>query len=408
MTILRSGLSGLFIVAILVALSGSSAGQAQSSFALGFLLPDAQGENLSFPRGLFLTSTSSPNGTFEEEVVRLINEARRAKGVPPLSISPALTSAAYSHSSHMRDQGCFSHQCEGEASASSRACEAGYEPYGWGACYIGETIAAGFQTPASVVDAWLASSGHYGILLDSALREIGVGYVSGGSYGYYWTADFGSQPDVIPVFANGGDPTTDSREITLTLTNEEVSGWGGIDFADEVMISTNPDFSGAQWEPFSREKQWTLPEGNGTVTIYVKYRDAAGNEVVSTTSIVLDAPIEYDLELSTHSLFFIYEVGSGFWSSPVGRIGVMNSSGVSSMAWNASGGAAWVGFVPGSGSTPGELQVSVEGFSTDIPGDSQAAITVVSPQSPDEPEEVMVTVRAVGQAHRVMLPFVAR
>ncbi len=56
-------------------------------------------------------------------------------------------------------------------------------------------------------------------------------------------------------------------KLLLTAT-DDVSGVGG------MIISNNSDFSGAAWEAFAAQKNWGLM-GN---TVYVKYRDNAGNE----------------------------------------------------------------------------------------------------------------------------------
>ena len=231
-----------------------------------------------------------PASAYADEVVRLINLERRKVGLAPYKVNPVLTAIAEAHSALMRDQGCFAHQCPGEASPADRACAAGYTPYCWGACFIGETIGAGFGTPASLVAAWMASPGHHDILLNGELREIGVGYVTGGLYGTYWTADFGSQPDVLPVFVNYDDAQTDTQAVTVTLTNEQVSGCSGIDYADQVMLSNDPDFGGAGWEAYALHKAWTLTAGNGQKRVYVRYRDSTGYQVTSSDDILLLIP----------------------------------------------------------------------------------------------------------------------
>jgi uncharacterized protein YkwD len=54
----------------------------------------------------------------------------------------------------------------------------------------GENIAAGQQTAAAVVQAWMNSQGHRENILNSSYTQIGVGYASGGSMGHYWTQMF--------------------------------------------------------------------------------------------------------------------------------------------------------------------------------------------------------------------------
>jgi len=54
-------------------------------------------------------------------------------------------------------------------------------------------VAAGYASAADVVSGWMNSPGHRANILDPNMLYIGVGYayLSGTSYGSFWTADFG-------------------------------------------------------------------------------------------------------------------------------------------------------------------------------------------------------------------------
>lgn len=66
----------------------------------------------------------------------------------------------------------------------------------------------------------------------------------------------------------------DCLSVLLLLTaTDDVSGVG------YVLISNTPYFNGASWWPFSPQVSWWVPR-TGTTTVYVKYRDNAGNESV--------------------------------------------------------------------------------------------------------------------------------
>jgi uncharacterized protein YkwD len=346
--------------------------------------------------------------TFEEEVVCRINQERRIRGISPLKVSPILMTVAEGHSLYMRDHDCFDHQCPGELDPGQRACAAGFAPYCWGRCWIYETIGGGYPTPEAVVDGWMSSPGHAAVLLDGTLREIGVGHASGGSWGNYWTADFGSQPDLLPVFINYDDPEADSCEVTLTLTNEEISGCSGIDYADQVMISNDPSFGGAQWQPYSLHKPWTLTPDNGPRTVYVRYRDATGYEVTSSDGILLSEP--YDLQLNASSLTFLYDLGKGFPGPSAVPVAVENAACDSPMDWQAECAyeESWPGCTPTSGTTPADISVSVSGFQTDRPGAYNATITVTSPQDPSDPEVMTITILAVEEVYQVVLPSLTK
>jgi hypothetical protein len=62
---------------------------------------------------------------------------------------------------------------------------------------------------------------------------------------------------------------TASPSITLSLSASE---------AKDMMISEEPDFEGASWEEYATAKDWTLSSGDGTKTVYAKFRDFANFE----------------------------------------------------------------------------------------------------------------------------------
>ena len=134
--------------------------------------------------------------TFAAEVLRLVNEARgvtrkcggsKYKATGPLRWDSTLAKVATAHSRDMADHDYFSHDSRNGTSAFQRMKKAGYRYSS-----AGENIAAGFRTPASVVKAWLKSPGHCKNLMNRSYDELGVGFATGGTYGTYWTQDFGN------------------------------------------------------------------------------------------------------------------------------------------------------------------------------------------------------------------------
>ncbi len=133
--------------------------------------------------------------TVEDEVLRLVNKARATKrscgsktykAVPALRADAKLARVAAEHSADMSQQDFFSHTSRNGDSPFDRIKGAGYLYR-----YAGENIAAGFRTPASVTKAWLKSPGHCRNIMKASYTELGVGWVTGGAYGSYWTQDFG-------------------------------------------------------------------------------------------------------------------------------------------------------------------------------------------------------------------------
>ncbi len=123
------------------------------------------------------------------ETLVLIN-AERAAQMPPLPalmMNGALQAAADFHNAWMVQNDCFAHVCSGEPGVGARVTDAGYD---WSS--VGETIAAGYPTPAAVVAGWMNSPGHRAILLGN-FTEVGIERAncpSGCQFGSYWTADF--------------------------------------------------------------------------------------------------------------------------------------------------------------------------------------------------------------------------
>lgn len=147
------------------------------------------------------TATSTATGatftvrTLEDEVLRLVNEARASKrkcgsttykAAPALRTNKTLANVAAAHSRDMAVHDYFSHNSRNGDSPFDRMKAAGYRYSS-----AGENIAAGYRTPASVVSAWLKSTGHCKNIMNKSYTQIGVGYATGGYYGTYWTQDFG-------------------------------------------------------------------------------------------------------------------------------------------------------------------------------------------------------------------------
>jgi uncharacterized protein YkwD len=138
------------------------------------------------------TPTALPTSTAatpQARVVQLVNQARAQAGLSPLVVNTNLGSAAQSYSALMASTNCFGHTCGPVPDFSQRLVQAGYT--GWTA--LGENVAAGQQTADDVFTSWMNSPGHKANILNSSFREIGVGMAKGGSYGVYWTQEFGAR-----------------------------------------------------------------------------------------------------------------------------------------------------------------------------------------------------------------------
>jgi uncharacterized protein YkwD len=134
------------------------------------------------------SSNASTSGAtaFASQVIKLTNSERSKAGCKALKSNSLLKSAAQKHSVDMAKKDYFSHTGKDGRSPFDRMTDAGYS-----FSAAAENIAAGQRTPADVVEGWMNSAGHKKNILNCTYTEIGVGYAKGGSYGTYWTQDFG-------------------------------------------------------------------------------------------------------------------------------------------------------------------------------------------------------------------------
>jgi hypothetical protein len=73
------------------------------------------------------------------------------------------------------------------------------------------------------------------------------------------------------IIIDGGKAHTGSVLVTLTLSaSDATSGVSHMRFS-------NNGSTWEAWEPYATTKSWTLSTGDGEKTVYVRYRDRAGN-----------------------------------------------------------------------------------------------------------------------------------
>ncbi len=139
-------------------------------------------EQTTSTRPATTVAPSTDARSFEQEVIRLTNDARAGGGCAPLTHNDKLHAAALGHSVDMADNNYFSHTSQDGSTMTDRIERQGYA---WRS--LAENIAAGYRTPASVVDGWMNSKGHRDNIMNCNLTEIGVGF-----HKHYWTQNFGT------------------------------------------------------------------------------------------------------------------------------------------------------------------------------------------------------------------------
>lgn len=127
-----------------------------------------------------------------EQVLSLTNAERAKVGCGALTINNTLAVVAQAHAVDMAENDFFDHNSLNGASPFDRMQAAGYR-----FSSAAENIAAGYSTPASVMDGWMNSSGHRANILNCSYTEIGIGFyklandTGDVNYVWYWVQDFG-------------------------------------------------------------------------------------------------------------------------------------------------------------------------------------------------------------------------
>lgn len=150
------------------------------------------GATLAYSNGhpLNWQTTAAATLSYEEEVLRLVNDHRVSLGRDVLVMDTALRRCARGHSRHMRGDVhlFFAHQNPEGDSPGDRLRRNGIS-----FTAAGENIAAGQTSPAAAFNAWINSPGHRSNIENASWRRTGVGYqpgVSTAGYRHYWTQVF--------------------------------------------------------------------------------------------------------------------------------------------------------------------------------------------------------------------------
>jgi hypothetical protein len=83
---------------------------------------------------------------------------------------------------------------------------------------------------------------------------------------------------------NGGDASTSSADVTLTVTANSLSG------ISQMRFSNDNVWDQVSWQPYINTQTWQLADGDGVKTVYCQILDNAGLITNLTGSIVFSAP----------------------------------------------------------------------------------------------------------------------
>lgn len=230
----------------------------------------------------------------ELQTIHLINLERRNAGLAPLRWNRELTASARAFAQDVivnQPSGYCGHVDSQGRAPGERMRAAGFVRLGAWA----ENAVCNYTSPEAAVRAWMRSDAHRQNLLDARLREIGVGYALSESNRGYIVADLAVDAAYAPVVIENEAPFTGSRQVNLYIYDPAtVPGMMGFGSAVEMMISNDPNFTEATWQPYAPETPWLLSEGEGWKRVYVKTRDALGRTAVTSDAIHLGENLPLD------------------------------------------------------------------------------------------------------------------
>ncbi len=124
-------------------------------------------------------------GDYKAQVVALMNQERAAVGVGGISQNASLDAVAQIRAQEIVQS--FSH-----TRPNGSSCFTVLEEGGIAYMTAGENIAAGYGTPADVMNGWMNSDGHRANILNGSFGQVGIGYYTDPNtpYGTYWVQIF--------------------------------------------------------------------------------------------------------------------------------------------------------------------------------------------------------------------------
>lgn len=127
------------------------------------------------------------------------------------------------------------------------------------------------------VQSYTDSNLQNGVLYRYQLSSVGKNGFEGAK-----SVEINAAPAVHSLIIESGAEFTNTRSVQLTLVGEN---------AAFMLLGNDSLFTDSQWEPFQTPKTWTLSDGDGEKTVFVKYRDAQNRETfdIFRDKIILDS-----------------------------------------------------------------------------------------------------------------------
>lgn len=123
--------------------------------------------------------------TMENQVIKLVNQARVNAGLQPFTANWELSRVARYKSQDMANKGYFNHTSPTYGSPFTMM-----QNFGIKFTAAGENIAMGQRTAQEVMNSWMNSPGHRSNILNPSFNQIGVGLAKNSNGTCYWTQQF--------------------------------------------------------------------------------------------------------------------------------------------------------------------------------------------------------------------------
>jgi len=357
---------------------------------------------------------------WEWEVIRLVNQERTNRGIPPLKRNDALDMAAYGHSQDVGGDNYLDHDSydyNGSSWSQVQAWADRVRSFYLGGTYIAENIAFGHTSPASVMSAWMASEYHRRNITSTNHTEIGIGYYydatdsdnvyipvndpgkqyGNGPYYHYWVQDFGNRSGVYPVIINNEAYSTTNPTVELYI-------YGPSD-ATQMRFRNEGENWPDDWETYNSVRQnWSLATGSAiTRTVYAQVR--SGSQTFEASDYIYYSGTDPVLSVSPSSVTFLTKQGSGTCTPGTNVIHIPNAGG-GTLDWDATRDGSWFDIVTGSN----DITITCIGSIVDDfgLGTQTGDITVTAESAQNSPQAVSVRLVVAEGTYNTYLPSVIR
>lgn len=171
---------------------------------------------------------------FAEETARLTNQFRQENGLAPLKMAPVLLELSARRAEELKD--AYGHTRPNGRDWFTIVEESSLDAN----CYAAENVAAGYDTPESVIAAWIDSDAHRKAMLGENYQYIGIGVSQleddPNHYYTYWEMLLISSEQPLEGEYEPGEtanPTVSEKGVSLL---GDVDLDGTVELADAVLL----------------------------------------------------------------------------------------------------------------------------------------------------------------------------